>query len=181
MRDTTKAGKTKEARREGSWEIGKRRRASGKSGARVGRWALIIDHAPLGDSSVMPYLFFLQWASAFSHAEGRIHGTVNDTTQKRLNRSGDAVTTDFGALVLCREIGNLLPNNRRQRRTCYALCHILYPVSAAHTSIFRMDSTSTSYRCFVLNPHRRSPYLEHLWCDTRQATGELPGPRHSRR
>ena len=42
------------------------------------------------------------------------------------------------------EIGNLLPNNRRQRRTCYALCHILYPVSAAHTSIFRMDSNSTS-------------------------------------
>ena len=37
-----------------------------------------------------------------------------------------------------RQIGNLLPNNRRQRRTCYALCHILYPVSAAHTSIFRM-------------------------------------------
>jgi len=47
---------------------------------------------------------------------------------------------------LLREIGNLLPNNRRQRRTCYALCHILYPVSAAHTSIFRMDSNSTSYR-----------------------------------
>jgi len=46
---------------------------------------------------------------------------------------------------VCREIGNLLPNNRRQRRTCYALCHILYPVSAAHTSIFRMDSNSTSY------------------------------------
>ena len=44
-----------------------------------------------------------------------------------------------------REIGKLLPNNRRQRRTCYALCHILYPVSAAHTSIFRMDSNSTSY------------------------------------
>ena len=44
-----------------------------------------------------------------------------------------------------REIGNLLPNNRRQRRTCYALCHILYPVSAAHTSIFWMDSNSTSY------------------------------------
>ena len=44
------------------------------------------------------------------------------------------------------EIGNLLPNNRRQRRTCYALCHILYPVSAAHTSIFRMDSNSTSYQ-----------------------------------
>ena len=47
--------------------------------------------------------------------------------------------------ALAREIGNLLPNNRRQRRTCYALCHILYPVSAAHTSIFRMDSNSTSY------------------------------------
>ena len=44
-----------------------------------------------------------------------------------------------------REIGNLSPNNRRQRRTCYALCHTLYPVSAAHTSIFRMDSNSTSY------------------------------------
>ena len=49
--------------------------------------------------------------------------------------------------VAGREIGNLLPNNRRQRRTCYALCHILYPVSAAHTSIFRMDSNSTSYCC----------------------------------
>ncbi|KAJ1493303.1 hypothetical protein T484DRAFT_1929448, partial [Baffinella frigidus] len=33
----------------------------------------------------------------------------------------------------------------RQHRTCYALCHLLYPVSAAHTSIFRMDSNSTSY------------------------------------
>ena len=40
-----------------------------------------------------------------------------------------------------REIGNLLPNNQRQRRTCYALCHIIYPVSAAHTSIFRMPHT----------------------------------------
>ena len=47
----------------------------------------------------------------------------------------------------CTEIGNLLPNNRRQRRTCYALCHIMYPVSAAHMSIFRMDSNSTSYGC----------------------------------
>ena len=43
------------------------------------------------------------------------------------------------------ENGNLLPNNQRQRRTCYALCHILYPVSAARTSIFRMDSNFTSY------------------------------------
>ena len=47
--------------------------------------------------------------------------------------------------VAVREIGNLLPTNQHQRRTCYALCHILYPVSAAHTSIFRMDSNSTSY------------------------------------
>ena len=46
---------------------------------------------------------------------------------------------------LVQEIGTLLPNNRRQRRTCYALCHILYPVPAAHMSNFRMDSNSTSY------------------------------------
>ena len=64
-----------------------------------------------------------------------------------------------------REIGNLLPNNRRQRRTCYALFHILYPVSAAHTSIFRMDSNSTSYRkgtehmCFSKSTHR--PRVPH--------------------
>ena len=55
------------------------------------------------------------------------------------------VQADVSAVqVAQREIDNLLPNNRRQRRTCYALCHILYPVSAAHTSIFRMDSNSTS-------------------------------------
>jgi len=57
-----------------------------------------------------------------------------------------------------REIGNLLPNNRRQRRTCYALCPILYPVSAAHTSIFRMDSNSTSYTCIA----RRSEGQENV-------------------
>jgi hypothetical protein len=50
-----------------------------------------------------------------------------------------------GARLGAGEIGNLLPNNQRQRRTCYALCHIMYPVSAAQTSIFRMDSNSTSY------------------------------------
>ena len=44
-----------------------------------------------------------------------------------------------------REMGNVLSDNLRQRRTCYAVCHILYPVSAARTSIFRMDSNSTSY------------------------------------
>jgi hypothetical protein len=51
-----------------------------------------------------------------------------------------------GVVSTMKEIGYLLPNNQRQRRTCYALCHILYPVSAAHTSIFRMDSTSTSHQ-----------------------------------
>ena len=44
-----------------------------------------------------------------------------------------------------REIANLLPNNQRQCSTCYALCHILYHVSAAHMSIFWMDSDFTSY------------------------------------
>ena len=47
----------------------------------------------------------------------------------------------------------LLPNNRRQHRTLhiqkdvlpYALCWFLWPMSAALASIFRMDSTSTSY------------------------------------
>ena len=63
---------------------------------------------------------------------------------------------------LYREIGNLLPNNRRQRRTCYALCHILYPVSAAHRSIFRMDSNSTSYilRDVKVNPKLSTPVGE---------------------
>ena len=44
-----------------------------------------------------------------------------------------------------RGIGNFLPKKQCQRRTCYALCHTLYPVSAAHASIFRMSSNSTSY------------------------------------
>ena len=54
--------------------------------------------------------------------------------------------TQFAIRSSCkpREIGILLPNNQRQRRTCYALCHTLYLVSAAHTSILRMDSNSTS-------------------------------------
>ena len=43
------------------------------------------------------------------------------------------------------EIGIFVPNTQRQRRACYALCHILYPVSAARMSIFRMNSNSTSY------------------------------------
>ena len=44
-----------------------------------------------------------------------------------------------------REIGDLLPTNQRQGCTCFALCHILCPVSAAHTSISRMDSNFTCY------------------------------------
>ena len=65
-----------------------------------------------------------------------------------------------------REIGNLLPNHRRQRRTCYALCHILYPVSAAHTSTSRMDSNSTSYpRPSILNTQHltlnHKPYFQN--------------------
>ena len=47
-----------------------------------------------------------------------------------------------------------LPNNQRQRSTCYALCHILYSVSAAHTGIFfRMDSNS--WRMEEHTPHHR--------------------------
>ena len=52
------------------------------------------------------------------------------------------------------EIGNLLPNNRRQRRICYALRHILYSVSAVLTSIFRMDLNSTSYKCDTVRSFR---------------------------
>ena len=48
-----------------------------------------------------------------------------------------------------REIDNLLPNNQRQRLTCYILCHIQYPVSAAHTSTFRMGLNPTSSRLMV--------------------------------
>ena len=43
-----------------------------------------------------------------------------------------------------KENGDLLPNSQRQRRTCYALCYILYPVAAAHTNLVRMDSSPTS-------------------------------------
>ena len=69
-----------------------------------------------------------------------LHGTASQSPKRGLFTSCAS-----GPCSRPREIGNLLPNNRRQRRTCYALCHILYPVSAAHTSIFRMDSNSTSY------------------------------------
>ena len=71
------------------------------------------------------------------------------------SRAGELAFLAFVVcFTVCREIGNLLPNNQRQRRTCYALCHILYPVSAAHTSIFRMDSNSTSYHCMYASLSR---------------------------
>ena len=77
-----------------------------------------------------------------------------------------------------REIGSLLPNNRRQRRTCYALCHIRYPVSAAHTSIFRMDSNSTT-TCekhaslithsvmFIDHTQCKTQFIDHTQCKAR--------------
>ena len=49
------------------------------------------------------------------------------------NVGGDARTAEQAER---RAIGKLLPNNQRQRRTCYALCHILYPVSAERTEAF---------------------------------------------
>ena len=61
------------------------------------------------------------------------------------NRGDEHWLVDFdrveeAAFVECtpREIGNLLPNNQRQRRTCYALCHTLYPVSEC-TPAFRVS------------------------------------------
>ncbi|KAJ1494534.1 hypothetical protein T484DRAFT_1927012 [Baffinella frigidus] len=62
--------------------------------------------------------------------------------------------------------GGLFLMSERQRRTCYALCHLLYPVSAAHTSIFRMDSNSTSYPMFPdhMNRQIESPTCSsHTW------------------
>ena len=46
-----------------------------------------------------------------------------------------------------KRFGNLLPYNQRQRRSCNAMYHTPYPVSAAHTSIFRMDSNSSLILC----------------------------------
>ena len=70
-----------------------------------------------------------------------LHGSLASKSWKS-NPSGKCAQE---LLTRVREIGNLLPNNQRQRRTCYALCHILYPVSAALASFFRMDSISTSF------------------------------------
>ena len=54
-----------------------------------------------------------------------------------------------------KEIDNLLPNNR----TSYALRHILYPVPAAYTSIFRMDSNSTSQHARVFEGVAKSQFF----------------------
>ena len=61
------------------------------------------------------------------------------------------------------EIRHLLPNNQRQRLTCYALCHILYPVSAA---LFRMDSNSTSEEQMVKHTARDLLYRARETCCT---------------
>ena len=46
-----------------------------------------------------------------------------------------AFTCSTRLLVYCRTSSvSLLPNNQRQRRTCYAVCHILHPVSAVTTT-----------------------------------------------
>ena len=76
---------------------------------------------------------------------------------------GGAVSYERGTPVVHRachmaEIGNLLPSNQRQRRTCYALCHILYPVSAAFASFFWMDSISTSFT-FSFGLRNRAHFL----------------------
>ena len=68
-----------------------------------------------------------------------------------------------------REIDDLLPNNQRQRRTCYALRHTLYPVSAAHMSNFRMDSNST----FLLRGLQH--YRAHPWSPFHMRRAH-PGP-----
>ena len=40
-------------------------------------------------------------------------------------RSQDPTWSQEGGVLLsAREIGNLLPNSQRQRRACYALCHV---------------------------------------------------------
>ena len=73
-----------------------------------------------------------------------------------------AASASFGASTnFMREIGNLLPNNQRQRHTCCALCHILYPVEAALTRIFRLDSNSTSYEFYDSIRGGPTGYLAH--------------------
>ena len=68
-------------------------------------------------------------------------------------QAGHIEQQPYGALLLDREVGMLLPNNQRQHRTLhfqkvvlpYAVCQLLCPVPAALASIFRMNSIFTSY------------------------------------
>ena len=50
----------------------------------------------------------------------------------------------------------LLPTNQHQCRT-FALCYVLYPVSAALTSSFWMDSFCTSYNRIKTRSNRIKP------------------------
>ena len=59
---------------------------------------------------------------------------------KRTAAAEMSVMVARAAMPWCRQIVDLLPNSQRQHRTCYVLCHRMFSVSAAHTSIFRMDS-----------------------------------------
>jgi len=57
--------------------------------------------------------------------------------------------------------GEHLANNRRQRRTCYALCHILYPVSAAHTRLSTgFDGFGSKHTDAVMNSSQDRRKLE---------------------
>jgi len=90
------------------------------------------------------------------------HGSLNSVFQVALHLPSWPLPT-----LWCgsgwRHVLNLLPNNQRQRRTCYASCHILHPVSAAHTSILRMDSNPTSYSWWRHQPlqPRQSLFAHH--------------------
>ena len=74
-----------------------------------------------------------------------------------------------------REVGNLLPNNRRQRRTCYALCHILYtpcrPLIRAFSGWIRTPLPTSERNgntskglsdCYLKTKARLWPWLSHV-------------------
>ena len=74
-------------------------------------------------------------------SEIALYRKVEDGVDGGLDRQQPSQKNQSSEPLACeRELCNLLLNNQRQRRTCHALCHILYPVSAAHTSIFLMNS-----------------------------------------
>ena len=88
-----------------------------------------------------------------------------------------AFNTGVGCCCWYREIGHLLPNNR----TCYALCHILYPVLAAHTSNFRMDSHPTSHLFFVRSDPLRLQHRRRLLLLVRERDRDREQKRESAR